>query len=119
MWVFCRRGFFSAVEHRERKENVLIRGRFPGDLEKLAAEFGLPPKSVRFTPRADYAWRLELPKKQWAEFLAKEAQAIDYDNFKDSVHGETRERDLAYMGCWSALRKAQQDLVPFWRRPRD
>lgn len=105
MWVFCKAGFFSAVEHRDEPDRVMVRARFKGDLERLCLKHGLKPE-VSVTSDADYRYRATFLKTLWAEIVRREAEAIDYDNFKDAVH-EGTVRDRAYMGCWSALLRAQ------------
>lgn len=116
MWIFCEQGFFSAVEHRERPENVLIRARFKGDLERLIKtsfctqqEKNELLKKIQTTPYADYAFRVEMPKCVFAEMTKQIADNINYDNFKNHVHeGGNSKRDAAYMGCWSCLWRAQE-----------
>lgn len=115
MWIFCEQGFFSAVEHRERSENVLIRARFEGDLERLIETSFCTPqqkddmlKNIQFTPYADYAFRVEMPKCVFAEMTKQIADNINYDNFKNHVHeGHNSKRDRAYMDCWAALWHSQ------------
>ncbi len=105
MWVFCKEGFFSAVAHRDKPEYMMVRARFGGDLERLCAKHGIKAE-VTVTPEADYRYRMVFAKNVWAELMRREAEAIDYDNFKDAVH-EGTVRDRAYMACWSALSRAQ------------
>lgn len=105
MWVFCKAGFFSAVAHRDKPDAVMVRARFEGDLERLCAQHGIGPE-VSVTLIADYRYRMTFLKSVWAEIVRREAELIDYDNFKDAVH-EGTVRDRAYMGCWSALLRAQ------------
>jgi len=79
-------------------------GRFVGDLERLCTAHAVAPK-VAHTPGNDYPYRMDFSRALWARIVQAEAEAIDYDNFKDSVHG-MRSRDIAYMSCWAALRHA-------------
>lgn len=105
MWVFCSCGFFSAVEHRCDSSLVMIRARFDGDLEKLLKKYDIKADVLK-TACADYPFRVTISKDQWANAVKSEAESIDYDNFKSSVHEGTA-RDTAYLRCWSALRQAQ------------
>lgn len=112
MWIFCKLGFFSAVQHRERPDTLLVRGRFSGDLESLLDSLSPEDRelcsTVAETPNADYLYRLEMPKRVFAKAVGEIAGEINYDNFKNSVHeGYRSPRDLAYMGCWSELRTGQ------------
>lgn len=108
MWVFCKNGFFSAVRHRGNRNMVHVRARFEGDLERLCFAHGVAPR-VEHTPGNDYPWRMDFGKQKWSNIMKKEAEAIDYENFKSAVHDGTK-RDTAYMNCWWALRQ-QQDTV--------
>jgi hypothetical protein len=103
MWLFCKHGFFSAVQHKDKSGRVLVRARFSGDLEKLFKVHGVTAKILK-TPDADYLFRTELDKSEWARIVKEEAEAIDYCNFKNAVH-DGSPRDSAYMDTWLALRK--------------
>ena len=112
MWIFCKLGFFSAVQHRDKPDTLLIRGRFSGDLERLLSSLSAEDRELcspaTTTPNADYRYRMEIPKCVFAKAIKEIAEEINYDNFKDSVHeGNRSPRDLAYMGCWSELRTGQ------------
>ena len=109
MWLFCKYGFFSAVEHRDDPNMIMLRARFRGDLENLInAFFSDAGIEVLSTPRADYPFRCTISKPQWSNAASKIASEIDYDNFKDSVHDGTI-RDMAYLQCWAALRSSQNN----------
>ena len=105
MWLFCKSGFFSAVQHFEKPETIHVRARFPGDLERLCQVHGIEPE-ITETPMNDYRFRMDFPRETWSKIVAKEAEEIDYSNFKNAVHDGTS-RDFAYMKCWSAMRSAQ------------
>jgi len=110
MWLFCKQGFYSAVQHRDNPEIILLRARFDGDLECLLEHCGCENYKVfiKETPDADYRFRVELPRAMWGDIVKQVADEIDYDNFKNSVHeGQGSARDAAYMGCWWELRKGQ------------
>lgn len=112
MWIFCKLGFFSAVQHRDKTDTLLVRGRFGGDLERLLDSLSPEERAscspVTETPDADYLYRLEMPKRVFAKAVGEIAGEIDYGNFKSSVHeGYGSPRDAAYMGCWSELRTGQ------------
>ena len=112
MWIFCKFGFFSAVQHRDKPNTLLVRGRFDGDLDRLLNSLSPEDRTlcspVAETPNADYFYRMEMPKHIFAKAVGEIAEEIDYGNFKDSVHeGNRSPRDAAYMGCWSELRTGQ------------
>ena len=109
MWVFSKIGFVSVVAHRELKGMLLVRARLREDLEHVAArltEAGVTGAECEESPQADYRFRLVCPRAAMAELLKSLTNEIDYDNFKNSVHGNPV-RDRAYMSCWSAMHAAQ------------
>jgi hypothetical protein len=59
--------------------------------------------------QADYRFRLKLPKDLWLMYLAKKGADIDYPNFKNTVPLKDRARHEAYMECWAALRRWQDE----------
>ncbi len=111
MWIFCKLGFFSAVQHRDKPGILLVRGRFAGDLEHLLDRLSPEDRGlcspVMETPNADYFYRMEMPKHVFAKAVGEIAGEISYGNFKGSVHEGSSPRDAAYMGCWSELRAGQ------------
>lgn len=106
MWLFCKSGFFSAVQHFENPGIIHVRARFEGDLERLCKAHNVAPE-VNVTPGNDYRFRMDFDRKTWAEIVSSEAESIDYPNFKNVVHDGTS-RDRAYMNCWSAMRREQE-----------
>lgn len=105
MWLFCKSGFYSAVQHYDNADVIHIRARFAGDLERLCEKHGLLPV-VAETSGNDYPYRMDFSRADWCKIVAKEAEDIDYCNFKNEVHDSTP-RDHAYMNCWASLRKFQ------------
>lgn len=103
MWIFCKDGFFSAVEHRSDDSKVMVRARLKRDITRLAKRF---KAKVIELPNRDYAYRIVIDKTDWATYAANTAAEIDYDNFKNAVHDGTA-RDHAYMRVWSAMYQLQ------------
>ncbi len=106
MWLFTKHGFFSAVQNWDDASLIHVRARFQGDLEKLCEAYGVEPKVVSL-PDADYPYRMDFDREKLAEIAKNEIMAIDYTNFKNAVHDGT-ERDSAYMGVWSTMRRYQK-----------
>ncbi len=107
MWLFCKSGFFSAVRHAENPKLIHVRARFEGDLERLCEVNGLKEITVEHTPGNDYPYRADFLKPVWAAIVCREANEIDYTNFKNAVHDGTS-RDQAYMAVWAALRRISE-----------
>ena len=107
MWIFCKLGFFSAVQHREKPDVLLVRARFKGDLERLYKAMDHSKCGpIQETSDADYRFRMECPKSAFSEVVWSMARSIDYDNFKNAAHDGTV-RDEAYMDVWRAMWSAQ------------
>lgn len=99
MWTMTTRGFYSVVAHRDDPARVLVRARCERDL--LALGDLLPDAQPTHTPDADYHWRFECTKAQWAGALAVMAGEVDYPNFKAAVTDRAHHR--AYLEVWHAL----------------
>jgi len=111
MWLFSRHGFYSVVQDKTDSGLIQIRARIKDDLDGLSAfadkRLGMKMSSIISTPHADYAYRVVVGRKEWAKVATALAQDIDYENFKNEVHGE-EDRDDAYLGCWSEMHELQQ-----------
>ena len=98
MWLMTTRGFFSVVEHREDDNLLLIRARCKQDIEALA---DLVPATPINLLDADYAWRIEATRAQWAEAPVAMLAEVTYPNFKNAI--DDRDHHDAYLGVWHQL----------------
>jgi hypothetical protein len=98
MWLMTTRGFFSAVEHRDDPERLLIRARCRTDIDALADLLSGEPWRL---DDADYAWRVEASRGEWTAALAVLADEVRYPNFKSAI-GDPAHHD-AYLRVWAAL----------------
>jgi hypothetical protein len=101
MWVFTNRGFLSVVQDRDDSDTLIVRSRFPGQIEAL-----FPEAVVSKTPGRDYLYRALLPRAEVAEVMRREVEAIDYDNFKNYI-GDDEYHD-ACLDVWTALHRHQK-----------
>lgn len=114
MWVFMSNAFLSIVAHRTKPGVLLVRARRAGDIRAA-----FPRRGVEVTPAADYRYRAEIPGCEVAAAIARQVCAIDYDNFKGSVHDGPRHD--AYMRVWSAMaayQHAEASAAPVRARKR-
>ena len=82
MWLFTKNSFISAVQHRERLDDLLVRARVKKHLTRFFPE---KTDQIQRDDEADYRWRLVIPKQEVADRLsAYILQELDYANFKDS-----------------------------------
>ena len=79
MWIFTTDGFISAVY---KHNAVQVRARDRKSLEELASHC---KSEIKHTPVADYPYRLETDRNNLATWLSKQAQLMDYSNFKSEV----------------------------------
>jgi hypothetical protein len=113
MWMIGEEGFVSVVAHRDRPDHLLVRARDRADLENLCRVAleegieGLDPVGIFSLEDADYRWRLEARRDDFAELAAASVRRIDYDNFKNRVGARDRERAGLYSRVWSVLYQIQ------------
>jgi hypothetical protein len=114
MWLFCKQGFFSVVRHSHRPGHLLVRARLGEDIDRLAAllsEQTGRPFTPLVTPDADYRYRLEVPRDDFARAMVRLVEDLDYPNFKLAVHGDPA-RDRAYGRVWSIMGELQEGEAP-------
>ncbi len=99
MWIFCD-AFLSIVRDRNDVKKLLVRSRIAGDIEKV---FG--SAKISHTPRADYPFRASIDAGTVARTIAARIEAIEYDNFKNSI--SESERCSVYSTVWQMMRRAQ------------
>lgn len=104
MWVFLNDAFLSivepSVEDQGRSEDLLVRARFDGDIEKV-----FPSADVKQTDNHDYAYRALINRHKVADVIASEVDHINYNNFKGSVRQKFRHD--AYIDVWVQMYRAQ------------
>jgi len=97
MWLFLSNSMLSIVQKRDQKPGTLtVRARAAGDIERV-----FPNAQVTATPKADYGYRAVIERDDIARALAHAVEALDYDNFKDSV--SEQDRHDAYAAAWAAM----------------
>ena len=102
MWIVLNNSFLSIVKNRNNENELLVRARVKGDIEKVFSN------AETFEDiNADYKYRSYIKRKDVASAISKEIINIDYDNFKSSVSKDDNIRSNAYMNVWSALNKIQ------------
>ena len=83
MWIFTSTGFVSAVAHRDDADLIVVRAR---DLESLAPLIERTGAEVNPWEGSDYAFRIVVPREEFAAWVGEQADGIDYTNFKSSAH---------------------------------
>jgi hypothetical protein len=104
MWLFTPFGFFSVVENRTNRNQLMVRSRSKLDLEAFVARIGRNTRIFN-TPKSDYPFRIVVGKRTVRRVVAKFIMhELDYSNFKSEVlDRQSLERELVYSKVWSVL----------------
>lgn len=105
MWICLNNAFFSIVEHYKHKDHLLVRSRWPKDINKI-----WPKENVEHTPQNDYPYRAVIKREQVALAIANKLKNINYTNFKSSaeqieVTNDDKSRTDAYHDAWHVINK--------------
>ena len=96
MWIMTNNGFLSIVSKDCGPDELLVRARRAGDIEKV-----FPDAKVIRNTHSDYLYRAVLPRDVVKQAVAAMIDKINYPNFKDSV--EDSSLHAAYAGAWHAM----------------
>ena len=102
MWVLLNNAFFSIVKNRNKKNELLVRARIKGDIEKV-----FPEANTFEDKNADYRYRTFIETSIVADKISNEIFKINYDNFKNSISKDDFNRTIAYGNVWKELYKLQ------------
>ncbi len=110
MWVFlAKAGFFSVVQNVDDAETVVVRARCRDDLVRLGQLYLKNAGPIVDTPTRDYAHRLFVGKKAFADAIAAAALDIDIFNFKNATSTFLGPARAALYGrVWSVLLDLQR-----------
>lgn len=117
MWIMLNDSFFSAVHKDCAKDEILVRARIKGDIEKvfndetlLKANPTLKPVVVTRYTKSDYLYRAVVKRDHYKAVMCAETDRVVYSNFKAS----TRDAKLhgAYNQVWHVMSKLQE-LPPY------
>jgi hypothetical protein len=100
MWVCLYDAFLSIVHKDCKPDELLVRARRPGDIEKI-----FPNAIVTEYDRADYQFRAVVKREVVIAAIATEITDIEYSNFKNQV--ADRELHDAYLNVWTTMSRLQ------------
>lgn len=106
MWIFTNFAFISIVKDRTDPTQVVVRARVRDDLEKM---FGSEHNVIESSD-SDYRFRMFLDHEFVTKTVAERVEEIDYDNFKNSISLNDRDRYKNYTGVWSVMNSWQMAL---------
>ena len=110
MWIMLSDCFISVVSKDCAEDELMVRARRPGDIEKL-----FPDAVVTEYTASDYHYRAAVKKTEIKIALVDEVNRVTYDNFKDSV--DDVHLHNAYMRVWTAMATLQPQ-APYSGKPR-
>lgn len=107
MWICLNNAFFSIVEPKAGSDELLVRARRQGDIERV-----FPNHQVERTVGRDYLFRAFIKRETVAAIIAEQVMGINYNNFKNSV----RDGKLhsAYGRFWHVMADLQP-VAPYHR----
>jgi len=112
MWIMTKYGYYSAVEHRDDPDLLLIRARSRKDLENLdlfARGNAVLGKIETTLTKADYPHRLIVTKVGWASIIGAMIGDVDYPNFKNAVARTNPRRANTYHDVWETLHQIERE----------
>jgi hypothetical protein len=101
MWIFMNDSFVSIVADRDNPENLMVRARRKGDIERA---FGV---KGRFLQVSDYAYRASIPRQHVVDVIATNLHNVNYTNFKDSIPKRDHVRHSFYLRVWAVMAEFQ------------
>lgn len=105
MWTITRSGFYSTVQLETDPGLLVVRCRRRADMEAFARFANT--ELIVFSRDRDYPYRVVVRHELWASFLAREALAIDYSNFKDEIALEDPARSWILGDVWATLMRLE------------
>lgn len=100
MWIMLSDGFLSIVHKECAADELLVRGRRPGDIERV-----FPGAKVKKSTNTDYLFRAVIKRTEVAEALSQQVMALDYGNYKNSVKNNRFHNALSRI--WSIMADLQ------------
>jgi hypothetical protein len=105
MWVFTKHGFISSVQHHSDPDMIVVRARDKRSLERISNKYGVDIVRLGGT---DYPHRVYVTREQFTEYMASEAENVDYTNYKNKLH--VTRGDVYYdaaTSVWSTMHHVQ------------
>lgn len=109
MWIFTSTGFLSIVSKDCSPDELLVRARREGDIEKV-----FPDAKVEKTVGVDYLYRARMDRGVVAQAIGGLLYDLDYSNFKDSIPYADKELKSACTKVWSIMASTQK-IPPYSR----
>jgi hypothetical protein len=117
MWLQTKGGrHFSVVVDKLDATRLAVRTRNEDDAKFIASAIGLSDDRIIRTQKSDYHFRVVVTRRQLRKFINAQVNAIDYRNFKNTIHGW---RHDVFSRAWSTflrLEGKEQDRLGYnWK----
>lgn len=91
MWIYLNNAVISVVERKDHQNELLVRSRYKGHLEKIFPEVVLSEmeEGIFVDELADYQYRIYIDKGVFSRLVADGVAAIDYSSYQKSVEVNT------------------------------
>jgi hypothetical protein len=111
MWLCFKNSFLSVVHKDCEKDELLVRARRKGDIEKV-----FPCATVTRTPGVDYLYRAVIKREVVAQAMTDMLMDYKADNFKNSV--KDNQLHSAYSSFWGIMARLQHP-APYARGAKE
>ena len=98
MWIITKDAFLSIVDKNCGPDELLVRARRPGDIEKL-----FPHAKVVEGGGTEYRCRAIVKRREIADVLSEQVNDIEYSNFKNEVARGDKPLANVLGSVWSVL----------------
>ena len=95
-WVFQNNSCLSIVENRNNKDELLVRSRIKGNIEKFPPDY-----DVFEMKNSDYNFLSFVKKTYVSSKLKNIVEEINSDNFKNVISPDQHERHHSYLNVWT------------------
>lgn len=102
MWIFTKIGFFSIVQHRDDRDQFLVRSRTRDDLVRLVDSISIKRDRIRETG-TDYPFRVFITRDEMVTLAQELVAELNYPNFKAEVGRRDPSRASLYSRVWALL----------------
>ena len=100
MWICLNNAFLSIVDKDCKPDELLVRARRPGDIERVFAG-----AKVSENLDSDYRYRATIKRQTIAATMTSLIDDLHYPNFKSSVHDD--DLHTAYNRTWGVMADLQ------------
>ena len=104
MWLVLEDSFLSIVQDKDNSDQLLVRGRLKGDIEKI-----FPNANVIVGAGSDYKYRAFIKRNIVSKAVLQKIDNIKYTNFKNEVALNDKERAYTYSKIWNIMYRKQEE----------